>query len=212
VVTIDGVRLSFQVNGATYDHLPGSALGSSAYQQFTSQPIYMAAGSHSLKLQGQIPSGSASQSLVGIDKVQLFTQTLTARQATYPTFSSLQGMLDTLNKPNLLGAGAAPSSLPNTDTTIGQVFINSGATYTSATIPAAIQFNANVINHSITPLLFKVNGGTYTIAAAAQSVAVARAGLQTASLVFPSFTPDSTATYVLGFTDRAMTVTSSSLG
>ena len=211
VVTIGGVRLSFQVSGATYDHLPGSALGSSAYQQFTSQPIYMAAGSHSLKLQGQIPSGTASQSLVGIDKVQLFTPTLTARQATYPTFSSLQGMLETLNEPNLLGTSTAPSSLANTDTTTGQVFINIGATYTFATIPAAIQFNANVINHSITPLLFKVNGGTYTIAAAAQSVAVARAGLQTASLVFPSFTPDSTATYVLGFTDRAMTVTSSSL-
>ena len=210
-VTLDGTPLQFVVNGTTYNYLPGSALSSSKYLQFTSKAVYLAAGSHTLQFAARIPSGSTAQARVAIDQVQVFTQTLTSEQATYPKFTSLQGLLDTINEPNLVGPANAPLPLPNNDTAAGQVYLDKATTYTAATLPTMVQFNANVINSTITPILFSVSNGTYTVAAAAQPITVSRAGLQAASLLFPGFTPGASTTYVLGFTDRSMTVTASSL-
>jgi len=205
-VTVDGTPLQFVINGTTYNYLPGTALNSSKYLQFTSKAMYLAAGSHTLQFSARIPSGSTAQARIGIDQVQIFTQTLTSEQATYPKFTSIQGLLDTINEPNLVGPGNAPLQLPNNDIISGQVYINQGITYTAATLPTALQFNANVINSTITPLLFSVSGGTYTVAAGAKRINVSRVGLQTAPLVFPTFTPNTTTTYVLGFTDRTWEV------
>jgi len=210
-VTLDGTPLQFVVNGTIYNYLPGTALSSSKYLQFTSNAMALAAGSHTLQFQARIPSGSTATARLGLDNVQIFTRTLTSEQATYPKFTTLQGLLDTINEPNLVGPGTAPLPLPNNDTSPGQVYLNKATTYTAATLPTAVQFNANVINSTITPILFSVNNGTYTVAAAAQPITVSRAGLQMASLVFPGFTPGASTTYVLGFTDRSMTVTASTL-
>ena len=94
-----------------------------------------------------------------------------------------------------------------------------GPSFTAATIPTAIQFVATTaptsVGNYITPLLFSVSGtgssAIYTLVAAAKSISVNRAGLQTASLLFPAFTPSSTASFVLGYSDRNMSVSTGTL-
>ena len=194
-------------------------MNTTSWQQFTTPAFALSSGNHTLTFQG-VYSGSGNFG-VALDIVQLFTQTLTAEQATDPTFTSLHGMLDTLNQPNLIGPAATPAPLPGTDTATGAVYINGvgGPSFTAATIPTAIQFVATTaptsVGNYITPLLFSVSGtgssAIYTLVAAARSISVNRAGLQTASLLFPAFTPSSTASFVLGYSDRNMSVSTGTL-
>ena len=207
------------VDGVTVYTLLAASMNTTSWQQFTTPAFALSSGNHTLTFQG-VYSGSGNFG-VALDNVQLFTQTLTAEQATYPTFTSLQGMLDTLNQPNLVGQAATPAPLPGIDLAIGAVYINGvgGPSFTAATIPTAIQFVATTaptsVGNYITPLLFSVSGtgssAIYTLVAAARSISVNRAGLQTASLLFPAFTPSSTASFVLGYSDRNMSVSTGTL-
>jgi hypothetical protein len=196
-VLVDGVQQfsvqATQINGTTWT-------------QFTTSPFTLVQGNHTLTFNFTGNSSSAT----AVDAVQLFTNTLTARQATYPAALTLQGLLDVLNQPNLTNSGGSPvnppAPLPGTNTATGQIYIDTATTYTASTLPTVAQFVANTVGNYITPLLFSVTGSggsaTYSLVAAGQPIQATRAGLQTASLVFTAFTPSATAPFVLGFTDQ----------
>ena len=199
------------IDGSLVYSIAAPSLSGTTWEQFTTPAFALMAGNHTITFQGQGQGTSPVAS--ALDNVKLLTATLTADRATYPTFTSFQGMLDTINQPNLIGQAATPVPLPGTDSVVGGVYINTGQSFTTATLPTAIQFVANAVGNSITPLLFSViesdSTATYTLAAAAQTIAVSRAGLQTASLIFPGYNSSPTLTYVLGFSDSNLTVSGS---
>ena len=190
-----------------------TSLTNPGWTQYTTSPITLTAGNHTLQFSGLGVSGQDAD--IAIDNVFITTQSLTADQATYPNFSSLQGMTDLLNQENLVGTSPTPKPLPGTDTGSGNVYINGKTTYMATNLPNALQFVANAFGNNITPLLFSMTGSgssaTYTLVSAGQAIPVNRAGLQTASLVFPGFTPSASSTFVLGFSDRSMNVSTGTL-
>jgi len=199
------------VDGETVMTVTGSQLTTNGWTQFTTPAFSLAAGNHTIEFQGLGDDGEDVDS--AIDAVVLVSETLVSQTSYQPSFSTLSGMLQVLNQGTVIGTAATPSpiQLPGSNAAVGQVSIATGTTYTAAEMPAAIQFVANVPGQSITPLVFSVSGSTYTLVAAGQSIAVTRSGLQTWPLVLPAFTPSSSATYVLGFTDRSMSVSASSI-
>ena len=204
-VTANG--LSILVDGTVVMTVAAEDLLTAAWRQFTTPTFTLTEGTHTITFQGLgDATGTAASAL---DAVVMYSN-LTADVSSAPTFGTLRGLLEVLNQHNLVGDAAEPSGLPDNDTAAGQVAIAAGTTYTAATMPAAIQFVANVSGGSVTPLVFAVSGSgstaTYTLVTAGQSLAVTRSGLQNWPLVLPEFSPDATATYVLGFTDRAMSV------
>jgi autotransporter-associated beta strand protein len=204
---VTATGLNVLVDGAVVMTVAADDLLTAAWQQFTSPAFTLTQGNHTISFVGLGDStGTAASAL---DAVALASN-LTADVSSAPTFATLRGLVDVLNQHNLVGDAAPPSDLPDNDTAAGQVAIAAGTTFTAATMPAAIQFVANAPGGSVTPLVFAVSGSgstaTYRLAAAGQSLAVTRSGLQTWPLVLPEFSPDATATYVLGFTDRGMSV------
>jgi len=199
------------IDGSLVYSIAAPSLSGTTWEQFTTPTFSLSAGNHTIEFLGQGQGTSPVAS--ALDNVKLLTATLTADRATYPTFTSFQGMLDTINQPNLIGQAVTPVPLPGTDSVVGGVYINTGQSFTTATLPTAIQFVANAVGNSITPLLFSVNESdstaTYTLAAAAQTIAVSRAGLQTASLIFHGYNFSPSLTYVLGFSDSNLTVSGS---
>ena len=185
-------------------------LTSSAWTSFPSSSFNLSPGNHSLTIEffgdGANDCGSA------IDNIQLNTYTLNAQQTTYPAALSFQGLLDAINQPNLIPSSAAgsptgpPVAYPSRDGAFGALNFNTGITYTSANIPTAVQFVANVGNQNqyLTPVLMSIGSG-YTLQALASPIQVTRTGLQTAKLVFTNFTPASGTTYVLGYIDGNIT-------
>jgi len=204
---VTATGLSVLVDGTVVMTVAADDLLTAAWQQFTSPAFTLTEGNHTIAFQGLgDTTGTAASAL---DAVVMYSN-LTAEVSSAPTFATLRGLLDVLNQHNLVGDAATPTVLPDNDTAAGQVAIAAGTSFTAATMPAAIQFVANIPGGSVTPLVFAVSGSgstaTYTLAAAGQSLAVTRSGLQTWPLVLPEFSPDATATYVLGFTDRGMNV------
>ena len=204
-VTANG--LSILVDGTVVMTVAAEDLLTAAWRQFTTPTFTLTEGTHTITFQGLgDATGTAASAL---DAVVMYSN-LTAEVSSAPTFGTLRGLLEVLNQHNLVGDAGTPTALPDNDTAAGQVAIAAGTTYTAATMPAAIQFVANVPGGSVTPLVFAVSGSgstaTYTLLTAGQSLAVTRSGLQNWPLVLPEFSPDATATYVLGFTDRAMSV------
>ena len=200
------------VDGKTVMSVAASSL-STNWKQFTTPTFQLSDGTHTISFQAV---GNGTQDVdTSIDNVVLVSDTLTASVHSSPTFSTLGELLEILNERNLVGSAARPQELPANDGASGQVYINGGSSYTAATLPTAIQFHANLTGGSITPLVFSVSGtgssAVYTLAAAGQSIAVTRSGLQSWPLILPEFSPSGTATYVVGFTDRAMTVSTSTL-
>jgi hypothetical protein len=204
---VTATGLNVLVDGTVVMTVAADDLLTAAWQQFTSPAFTLTQGNHTIAFQGLgDATGTAASAL---DAVVMYSN-LAAAVSSAPTFATFRGLVDVLNQHNLVGDAAAPAALPDNDTAAGQVAIAAGTTYTAATMPAAIRFVANVPGGSVTPLVFAVSGSgstaTYTLAAAGQSLAITRSGLQTWPLVLPEFAPDATATYVLGFTDRGMSV------
>ena len=202
--------------------LLASQLSGTTWGTFTSPVFSLTAGNHTLTLQtlGVSGSGTSIGAVSAIDNVQLQGLSLSSRLTNYPVAQTLQGLLDTLNQPNLVGGPAtAPAPLPGTSGATGTVSIGIGQTFTATTLPSTIQFVANTVGTSLTPLLFSVTGtgtgASYTLVAAAESITVNHSGLQTQALVFPAFVPSPGASpgasYVLGFSDRNMSVSSTTL-
>lgn len=204
---VTATGLNVLVDGTVVMTVAADDLLTAAWQQFTSPAVTLTQGNHTIAFVGLgDTTGTAASALDAV----LLASNLTADVSSAPTFATLRGLVDVLNQHNLVGDAAPPSALPDNDTALGQVAIAAGTTFTAATMPAAIQFVSNAPGGSVTPLVFAVSGSgstaTYRLAAAGQSLAVTRSGLQTWPLVLPEFAPDATATYVLGFTDRGMSV------
>ena len=200
-------------SSTTILNLSASQLNATGWNQFTSSPFTLPAGNYTLQFSFTGGSGATTC----IDNIQLNTYTLNAQQATYPAALSFQGLLDAINQPNLIPSSAVgsptspPVAYPNSDSSTGTLAFNTAITYTSANIPTAVQFVANVVsqNQYLTPVLLSVSSGTYTLRALASPIQVTRTGLQTANLIFNNFTPASGTTYVLGYIDGNITSSSS---
>ncbi|MGA7499958.1 MAG: hypothetical protein WBX00_24775 [Isosphaeraceae bacterium] len=86
----------------------------------------------------------------------------------------------------------------------GQVYINQ-QTFLGNKNPASFNFYASNTGHYVTPLVFSVNGGNYTLAAAYQSIYVTKTGPNSDPLTLLSGSPlrlDPNTTYVFGFCDQ----------
>ena len=204
-VAANGINIL--IDGTSIFTLSGDSLLTAAWRQFTTPTFALTAGTHTLTIEGIGDPDTTTASAV--DAVTLYSN-LIAETTTIPTFSTLSELLDVLNQPTVIGSNSAPSALPDNDTFSGQVAIDAGNEYSAATIPAVLQFVANVPGGSVTPLVFAVSGSgetlTYSIASVGQSIDIDRSGLQTWPLILPEFVADESTTYVLGFADRSMTV------
>lgn len=202
-VTANGITVL--VDGDPVLSVAAEEIGALAWKQFSTPTFTVEEGTHTISFAGLGAATDAS----ALDAVVLYSN-LTAEVSTAPTFATFRGLLERLNQQNLIGEAASPVTLPSLDTVAGQVAIAAGSTFSAATMPAAVQFVASVPGHAVTPLVFAVTGSgasaTYTLVAAGRSIDVARSGLQTWPLVVPDFVPSDSATYVLGFTDRTMSV------
>ena len=103
--------------------------------------------------------------------------------------------------------GNALISRANTDGYVGQVYINNQP-FSGTQQPVAFSFYALLTGHYVTPLLFTVNAGIYTLAAVYQQILVNQPGLNSAPLTLLQGGFDSTATYVFGYSDRQVALSS----
>lgn len=209
-VTANG--LNVLVDDTVVMSVAGTDLLTAAWRQFTTPTFTLTGGTHTITFAGIGDATGTSASAV--DALELLSN-LTAETSSVPTFATIGGMLDVLNRHALIGDAVIPTALPDNDTASGQVAIDAGTTFTAATMPAVIAFAATMPGGSVTPLLFSVSGSgetaAYTLVSAGQSIDVSRSGLQTWPLVLPGFVADDSATYVLGFTDRSMSVAADTL-
>ena len=96
----------------------------------------------------------------------------------------------------------------NTDTDKGQVYINN-QTFSGQYPPTTFSFYADSTGQDVTPLLFSVNGSTYSLAAVYQSIPVAQVGLNSAALTLLVGSVNAGDTYVFGFSDQEVSAGSS---
>ncbi|MHC5542902.1 hypothetical protein ACYOEI_32160, partial [Singulisphaera rosea] len=128
-----------------------------------------------------------------------------SNQATGGTFSitaSLSSRTETL--------GVVDQSRSNVDHDPGQVYINSQTFHGLS--PVSFTFFATGQGQYLTPMVFEVVDGTYTLAAVYSSIQVARAGLNTVPLTQIQGSLDPKGTYVFGFSERQVSLNGTTLG
>ena len=99
---------------------------------------------------------------------------------------------------------------PSLDKSAGQISIDS-QTFRGL-YPASFTFFAKSTGQYVTPMVFAVNGGDYTLAAVYQSILISQGGLNIVPLTLLQGTLNLSETYVFGYSDRQVSLDGSTLG
>ena len=112
--------------------------------------------------------------------------------------------------------GDPPINHSQTDTFVGQVYIDS-QTFSGTLNPSSVSFFANFNflqnpgGHFLTPLVFSVSNGVYTVAAVYQSIEIGEFGPETIGLTLVQGYLDPSQTYAFGYSDRQVSANGDTL-